>query len=112
MSARLLFDQNLSPKLVHRLSDIFPGSSHVFDLGLDRADDIIIWEFAKNNGFVIVTRDADYTDLSILRGFPPKIIWICRGNCPTSEIERLFREHGGAINNLASNLTLGIYSLI
>lgn len=112
MTARLLFDQNLSPKLVERLSGIFPESNHVFRLGLDEAQDSTIWDFAKEKGFVIVTRDGDYADMSILRGFPPKVIWICRGNCPTSEIERLFREHRSSIDTLNSNLTLGIYSLI
>lgn len=36
---KLLFDQNLSPKLMNRLADPFPGSAHVLSLGLDREDD-------------------------------------------------------------------------
>ena len=98
--------------MVERLSDKFPGSDHVFRLGMDQVQDSAIWDYAKSSGFVIVARDVDYTDMSILRGFPPKTIWICRGNCPTIEIERLFREHRDAIEGLKSNLTLGIYSLI
>jgi len=73
---RLLFDQNLSPRLVGRLRDVFPDCSHVFSHGLDRADDRVLWEFARVNDFVLVTKDADFSELSTLQGFPPKVIWI------------------------------------
>lgn len=68
---KLLFDQNLSPKLVTRLADLFPDSSHVQSAALDRADDNQIWEYARLNGFAIVTKDEDYNNLSVLRGSPP-----------------------------------------
>ena len=55
---KLLFDQNLSPKLVNRLADLFPGSSPVQSLGLDCAEDDQVWEHARLNGFAIVTKDA------------------------------------------------------
>jgi predicted nuclease of predicted toxin-antitoxin system len=84
---KLLFDQNLSPRLINLLSDLFPDSNHVFPLGLDKSEDTAIWEHARQNNFTLVTKDADFGDLSILRGFPPKVIWIRRGNCRTSEIE-------------------------
>lgn len=58
---KLLFDQNLSPKLVNRLADLFPGSIHVLSVGLDCADDDRIWEYAEQNGFAIVTKDVDTT---------------------------------------------------
>ena len=51
---RLLFDQNLSFKLVHALADVFPGSGHVRDFGLGTADDLSVWEFAKSRGYTIV----------------------------------------------------------
>jgi predicted nuclease of predicted toxin-antitoxin system len=66
----LLFDQNLSPKLVKRLADLFPGSSHMQLEGLDRASDDQIWDHARLNGFAIVTKDADYNNLSVLKGWP------------------------------------------
>jgi predicted nuclease of predicted toxin-antitoxin system len=56
---KLLFDQNLSPELVNRLADLFPGSSHVQAVVLDCADDDQVWEHARLNGFAIVTKDAD-----------------------------------------------------
>ena len=71
---RLLFDQNLSPKLVGRLVDLYPGSVHVLSLGLDQASDEVIWELARDHGYAIVTKDADYKNIGVVRGFPPKMI--------------------------------------
>lgn len=78
---RLLFDQNLHPHLVDALKDEFPGSAHVHPLGLGEADDIRIWEFAKAEDFVIASKDSDFAAMSVLRGAPPKVIWIALGNC-------------------------------
>jgi len=90
---KLLFDQNLSPRLVSRLADLYPGSQHVSFIGLDQADDLAVREYANQNDFTVVTRDSDFSELSILRGFPPKTIWIRRGNCSTNQIEELLRSH-------------------
>ena len=88
---RLLFDQNLSHRLVERLGDIYPGSMHVRGLGLASASDIDVWEYARIHGFAIVSKDSDFHQRSLLDGFPPKVIWVQRGNCPTAEIEALLR---------------------
>ena len=88
---KLLFDQNLSPKLVNRLADLFPGSMHVQSVGLDRASDDQVWEYARLNGFAIVTKDEDYDGLSVLRGGPPKVVWLQLGNCTTAQVEAVFR---------------------
>jgi predicted nuclease of predicted toxin-antitoxin system len=63
---KLLFDQNLSPKLAVRLADLFPGSSHVLSLGLDRASDDAIWDHARDQNYAIVTKDADYNNLGVV----------------------------------------------
>jgi predicted nuclease of predicted toxin-antitoxin system len=81
---KLLFDHNLSPRLLTRLADIFPDASHVALVGLERASDEIVWAHAQAHGHIIVTKDADFSDFSVLRGFPPKVIWIRIGNCTTS----------------------------
>lgn len=78
---KLLFDHNLPPSLVKRLSDLFPICEHVFALGLDRASDSDIRDYAQREAFVVVTKDADFSDLCVLKGFPPKIILVRRGNC-------------------------------
>lgn len=107
----LLFDQNLSQKLVESLSDIFPNSTHVYLNGLDRATDNEVWRWAHEHGFTIVTKDADFNELSILQGFPPKIIWIKAGNCTTAQIERLIRTHFGAIQQMQNDPSIGILLL-
>ena len=90
---KLLFDQNLSPKLASRLADLFPGSTHVQTAALDCADDDRVWGYARLNGFAIVSKDADYNTLSVLRGSPPKVIWLQLGNCTTAQVEAAFRSH-------------------
>ena len=111
MSAKLLFDQNLSPKLIKRLADLYPDSDHLDWLGLGTADDTVVWGHAKRNNFVVVTKDADFADLSVLRGFPPKVLWIRRGNCSTNDIEEILRDHNAEIEDLATDLASGILTL-
>lgn len=71
---KLLFDQNLSPRLVNHLADLYSDSNHVYILGIDRAPDVEIWEYARRENFLIVTKDADFSDLCMMLGFPPKVI--------------------------------------
>jgi predicted nuclease of predicted toxin-antitoxin system len=88
---KLLFDQNLSHRLIDLLQDLFPHSAHVRALNLHQADDLAIWNYAKENGFVIVTQDADYSDWNKLRGAPPKIIWLRCGNATVNQIHAKLR---------------------
>jgi predicted nuclease of predicted toxin-antitoxin system len=94
---KLLFDQNLSFKLSQALADLFPGSSQVALVGLARADDAVVWQHAKANGFVLVSQDADFADMAALYGPPPKLIWLRCGNQLTHVIEKLLRDHALAI---------------
>jgi predicted nuclease of predicted toxin-antitoxin system len=73
---KLLLDENLSRRLVPFLQNEFPDSTQVVLVGLEHADDRAIWEYAKANGYVIVTRDADFEELSALHGHPPRVIWL------------------------------------
>ncbi len=108
---KLLFDHNLSPRLVLILADLYPNSQHVFPLQMDRDDDCLIWDYAAQNDYVIVTRDSDYNDLSLVRGFPPKVIWIRRGNCSTKEIATILRSSNQDIHEFFQNPSLGILTL-
>ena len=108
---KLLFDHNLPPLLVSRLQDLFPQSQHVFTLGLDRASDLQIREYAREEGFSIVTKDADFSDLCVLHGFPPKIIWIRRGNCSAKAIEDILSSHQEEIYTLEGDPTNGVLTL-
>jgi predicted nuclease of predicted toxin-antitoxin system len=110
-TVKLLFDQNLSPRLVNRLADLHPGSSHVFSLGIDRGSDDEVWERARQDGYTIVTKDSDFGDLSVLRGFPPKVIWVRVGNCSTKQIEDLIRKNYEAVIIFESDQTVGLLSL-
>ena len=109
---KLIFDQNLSPKLVERLKDLFPDSTHVHLSGLGKAMDLDIWEFAKAGGFTIVSKDADYGEMSMALGFPPKVLWIRRGNCSTTQIEELIRRDYAFIQQLDSNPVLSVISIL
>ena len=104
---KLPFDQNLSPKLVLRLADLFPGSSHVQAEGLDCADDNQVWEHARLNGFAIVTKDADHNSLSVVRGSPPKVVWLQLGNCTTAQVEAVFRARFADIEAFANDPSAG-----
>ena len=88
---KLLFDQNLSPKLVNRVIDLYPGSDHVQSVELDCADDNQVWEHARLEKFAIVTKDEDFNNLSVVRGSPPKVIWLQLGNCTTAQVEKVLR---------------------
>ena len=89
---KLLFDENLSPKLVGKLADIFPGSSQVSTVGLEGHPDAEIWELAKNNHYTIVSKDNDFRQRAFLFGLPPKVIWLQIGNAGTAQIEALLRK--------------------
>ena len=94
---RLLLDENLSPQLVDVLADLFTGSVHVRDVGLASANDADIWVFARAQSFTVVTKDSDFRQLGFLYGPPPKVVWVRRGNCSTTEIGELLRRRHGEI---------------
>ena len=89
---KLFFDENLSPQLVHRLADIFPDSLHVRQVNLQSSDDPLVWDYAEKNDFMIVSKDSDMHDRSLLFGYPTKVIWIRLGNCSTRQVEQLLRR--------------------
>jgi predicted nuclease of predicted toxin-antitoxin system len=89
---KLLFDQNLSHRLVGRLAAEYPGSRHVRDAGLAAAADPVVWAYAAAQGFVIVSKDNDFQQRAQLLGHPPKVVWVRLGNCPTAAVEVLLRS--------------------
>ena len=94
---RLLIDQNLSHRLVALLTVEFPDSKHVRDFGMSDASDPEIWQLATEGGFTIVSKDTDFQQRAVLRGAPPKVIWIRLGNCSTSDVVDHLRFHGADI---------------
>jgi predicted nuclease of predicted toxin-antitoxin system len=108
---KLLFDENLSPKLVVRLADSFPNSLHVRDVGLQAANDPTVWEYARDNDLVIVSKDSDMHQRSFLFGAPPKVVWVRLGNCSTTDVENLLRDHMNALNIFNSDEFASFLSL-
>jgi predicted nuclease of predicted toxin-antitoxin system len=102
MSTRLLFDHNLSIRLVTRLEDVFQDTNHVFLAGLSQALDTEIWQFARENHYAIVTKDSDFSDLGVLLGTPPKVIWLRIGNASVYECEQYLREYASVIVDFLS----------
>ncbi len=108
---KLLFDENLSPKLPQRLADIFPNSLHVRDIGMNATIDPLVWDYAKENNLMIVSKDADMHDLSLVLGNPPKVIWLRLGNCSTQQVENLLRRDFTAIESFFADETLSLLAL-
>lgn len=100
---KLLLDENLAPRLAAALSDLFPESKHVRDVGLQRADDRSVWDFARDNDFTILSKDSDFHQLSFVLGAPPKVIWIRAGSCSTKELERIVRSRRDDIGAFAAD---------
>jgi len=108
---KLLFDENLSRRLVRRLDDLYPGSMHVSEADLLQAPDSRIWEFAKANGFVIVTADADFFEAAATLGSPPKIVWLRRWTHPTRDAEALLRGQAIRVAEFGEDPESGILVL-
>ena len=94
---KLLFDQNLSFKLCKAVADLFPESNHVRLVGLSEVGDQLLWDYAKANGFTIVSQDADFAEMAALLRSPPKVIWLRVGNQSTAVISTLIRRHAELI---------------
>lgn len=86
---KFLLDENLSPRLINRLDELFPGMAHVGQFDLKRSDDIVIFEWARANEFGVITTDADFVSLARRLGWPPKIIHLEQCDHPLRVIEDL-----------------------
>jgi predicted nuclease of predicted toxin-antitoxin system len=99
----LLFDQNISHRVVLALHAHIPKARHVRDFDLQFATDREIWRFAKDNDFAIVTFDSDFSDLATLYGHPPKIIWRRFGNTMTQQLAAKLLERADLIDSFISD---------
>jgi len=105
---KLLIDENLSRRLVARLADLFPGSTHVADVRLIESPDAAIWEYANVNGFTILTADADFFELTTTLGPPPQILWLRRWTHPTRDAETVLRREAIRIAQFEADSELGL----
>ena len=99
----LLFDQNISFRIIQKIKEDFPNSKQVRELGLEESSDDKIWKFAKENNFTIVTFDSDFFEISNLKGHPPKIIWLRTGNTTTKNIIEILQQKKEIIIDFISN---------
>ena len=100
---KLLLDQNISFRIVSKIQDIYPGSKQVRELGLENSKDFVIWSFAKDNAYCIVTFDGDFYDLGLIKGSSPKVIWLRIGNTSTQNIEKVLRDNLELIKTFLSD---------
>ena len=111
MPVRLLLDENLSERLVRSLSARFPASLHVRVLGVGGAADLTLWELAIRERCVLVTKDEDFVTLSVLRGAPPKVVWLNVGNAGTTSITALLLDSADAIGLFVEHPDAGFLAL-
>ena len=90
---KLLLDENLSRRIVPFLQTDFPGSSQVVLLGLESASDLEIWQYAQANDFVIVSRDSDFHERSLVAGHPPQVVWLKIPNRSKTVVLNILLEH-------------------
>lgn len=111
---KFLLDENLSWRLIKKLSDHFPELIHASTINLSRpATDIAIWNFAKENGFTIITKDDDFEKLVLLKKAPPKVIYLKTYNLDTKSLAQLLIDNKDKIDvfcNSLENEILEIYS--
>jgi predicted nuclease of predicted toxin-antitoxin system len=100
---KLLLDHNLSHKLVARLADVYPDSTQTRLLGFQRTSDSELWFYARTHGYIFVTKDRDVAELAVVRGGPPKVVWLRVGNCSAAYVEQTLRVHVGAIRDLLND---------
>ena len=97
---KLLLDESLSRRLVPFLLTAYPESTQVVLVGLEAAEDVRVWDYAKANDFVIVTQDADFEELSLVKGHPPSVIWIKTTHPSRSTILKLLLEQQPLIDEV------------
>ena len=100
---KILFDQNISFRIINKINHLYPEAKQVRELGLENSTDIEIWNFANLNGFTIITFDSDFFDISNIKGHPPKIIWLRTGNTTTKNIIEILQLKKEIIIDFISN---------
>ena len=108
---KLLLDQNLSRRLLAELELLFPDSTQVALCGLDTATDAVLWDFARQHGFAIVTKDSDFLELALMRGFPPKVVLLNLGNVSNQRVREVLLRQASAIQEFLQSDSQGILEI-
>jgi predicted nuclease of predicted toxin-antitoxin system len=99
---KLLLDHNLSHKIAIRLADVYPESTQTRLLNFGRTGDSELWFYARTHAYILVTKDRDIAELAVLRGAPPKVVWLRIGNCSAAAVESMLRRNYDAIEELVA----------
>ena len=115
MAVRLLFDENLSERLLQPVTELFPGSTHIRSLTKTCTPDRLLWDLARTGGFILTTRDEDFVGTSVLQGAPPKVVWLNVGKSRNAVIAALLQSHATDIERFAEHdeytfLAIGFYT--
>ena len=108
---KLLLDENLSRRIVPFLQAAFPGSTQIVLLGLETASDSEIWQYAKDNNYVIVSRDSDFQERSLAPGHPPQVIWLKIPNRSKTVVLNILLEHQAEIEQALMEQNLACVEL-
>jgi len=108
---KFLLDENLSPRLVSILARYWPDCMHVETAGLRRATDEAIWRFARDHGFAILSKDDDFSSLALVRGAPPKVVWLQIGNAPTSRVVEVLKGNAQILEDFSLDPTEALLTL-
>ena len=108
---KLLFDENVSYRIVKKILEVYPLSEHVSNVTPSLREDIAIFDYARMKGFIIVTFDEDFREIQSLAGFPPKIIWLRMGNTSTLNVFSKLVSNQSEIAELSENKETGILEI-
>ena len=108
---KLLLDQNLSRRLLADMGAVFPESTQAALCGLATASDAALWDFAYQHGFAIVTKDSDFLELALLRGFPPKVILLNLGNVSNQRIREVLLAQAEAMREFLQAASQGVLEI-
>jgi predicted nuclease of predicted toxin-antitoxin system len=105
---KLLLDENLPRSLAKALEAQFPGTVHVAHVDLLKAADDVVWNYARENNFSIMSKDRDFADRSDVFGPPPKVVWIRIGNCSVQQLAAAIHASGPEIEEFLSDEHAGL----
>lgn len=78
---RFLVDNQLPLQLARHLSGRGHDAIHVIDVGLDEATDQRVWDWATQEGRVVISKDEDFVFLAHRPQDVGLLRWVRLGNC-------------------------------
>lgn len=101
---KILFDQNISFRIISKIKHLYPEAKQIRELGLENLSDMEIWNFANKNQYTIITFDSDFFDISNIKGHPPKVIWLKTGNCTTNNVKEILIDKFEIVKEFITNI--------